>query len=254
MCTVIYIPTATGFLVSSNRDEAFARKTAIPPDTFTLATKEVVMPVDREAGGSWVAATSNREVLVLFNGGFIAHPKNSSYRLSRGVIFKQLVGAVDSMALWNVIELQNIEPFSLIMINQSVCNRLVWDGLNKHTIHFDPQKAHIWSSATLYTTTAIKMREALFNNWVSENNTISPALLSSFLKKAMPDDSYDGYVMNRNNSTGTVSISIVDWSQEKATFYYDDLRHSPAEPREIFFNKTTCDGQNTVTTIATAVV
>jgi hypothetical protein len=254
MCTVIYIPTPTGFLLSSNRDENFARKEAKPPAIYKLQTKEVLMPVDAEAGGTWIAVTNNWEALVLFNGGFIAHQKKNNYRLSRGIIFNQLLAAIDTMAEWGLVDLQNIEPFSMIMINQSVCNRLVWDGVKKHSIPFDRGNSYIWSSATLYTEQVIQQRTEVFNNWRGEQVEISPAQLSIFLQSAMKEDTQNRYVMNRDGVTGTVSISIIEYRREKAIFYYDSLRHFPVAAATIFFNQITHNAGNSGQTIETTVV
>jgi uncharacterized protein with NRDE domain len=254
MCTVIYTPTEKGFLLSSNRDESFARNEAIAPAIYKLQGKEVLMPVDAAAGGTWVAVTNHGEALVLFNGGFAAHQKENSYRVSRGVIVKQLIAAADIEAAWHLLDLQNIEPFSLIMISTSVCQRVVWDGIKKHTIPFNRNGSYIWSSATLYTTAARRQREQVFCNWMKDREDVSAAQLSLFLQSAMTEDKYNGYIMNRNNVTGTVSISIIEYSKENAIFYYDNLQHLTVDTAAIFFNKTMHNDGNTGTTIETALV
>ncbi|MBK6665833.1 MAG: NRDE family protein [Saprospiraceae bacterium] len=69
MCTVSYMPTKSGFILTSSRDESKVRK-ALPPATYHLHGQDLVFPKDILAGGTWIAASERGQVACLLNGAF----------------------------------------------------------------------------------------------------------------------------------------------------------------------------------------
>lgn len=54
MCTVTYIPQENNnFILTSNRDEAYGRKT-LAPSFYTIDGVKMLFPKDAVAGGSWI--------------------------------------------------------------------------------------------------------------------------------------------------------------------------------------------------------
>ena len=97
MCTVSYIPLAgDDFILTSNRDETPLRKT-IPPETYTENTLQITYPKVKLAGGTWVGVSSYQRVICLLNGAFEKHKREKTYRLSRGVVVKNLLACDDVM-------------------------------------------------------------------------------------------------------------------------------------------------------------
>ena len=45
MCTVTFIPTKEGCIITSNRDEKIAREKAIPPQSYEINTKKIIVLV-----------------------------------------------------------------------------------------------------------------------------------------------------------------------------------------------------------------
>ena len=81
-------------MLISNRDEAVSRKT-IPPKLYEENEVSLVYPKDEVAGGTWIGSSSKNRLLCLLNGAFVKHDRKSSYKKSRGIIVKELLGVSD---------------------------------------------------------------------------------------------------------------------------------------------------------------
>src|SRR5690625_1869750 len=91
MCTVTFYPlSSTEFVLTTSRDESPNRAT-LPPEIYTHEKLELLYPKDKVAGGTWVGASTQKRALTLMNGGFVAHKRKNSYRLSRGVVVLELL-------------------------------------------------------------------------------------------------------------------------------------------------------------------
>ncbi len=153
MCTVSFVKKKNGEVVlTSNRDEKTHRST-VSPKNYTINRTEVAFPKDELAGGTWIALGGNGVFCCLLNGAFEKHISKGYYRRSRGQIVLDVFRASSVDEFLNTIDLNNVEPFTLI-IYQSTCdklNLLVWDGKEKHISELDTNQPHFWGSATLYT-------------------------------------------------------------------------------------------------------
>ena len=90
MCTVTFLPVGNTLYLTSNRDEAAARKIADAPQIVPFSAGNILFPKDSEAGGTWVATHENGNAMVLLNGAFVKHQHNPPYRKSRGLIFLEV--------------------------------------------------------------------------------------------------------------------------------------------------------------------
>ncbi|MFC4267483.1 NRDE family protein [Polaribacter marinivivus] len=194
MCTVTYLPIADNqFILTSNRDETPLRKT-IPPKKYVEDGVTLTYPKDEIAGGTWIGVSSKNRVVCLLNGGFVNHKRKLPYKMSRGIIVKNILIADNAIAFINDFDFTNIEPFTLILIDwdvKLVTYELVWDGMKKH---FKPlaQEPKIWSSSPLYTPEMKAERELWFTNWLENNKKESLKNILEF---------------HKNDSLGTKEIS-----------------------------------------------
>jgi uncharacterized protein with NRDE domain len=194
MCTVTYLPIADNqFILTSNRDETPLRKT-IPPKKYVEDGVTLTYPKDEIAGGTWIGVSSKNRVVCLLNGGFVNHKRKLPYKMSRGIIVKNILKADNAIAFINDFDFTNIEPFTLILIDWDLklaTYELVWDGVKKH---FKPlvQEPKIWSSSPLYTPEMKAEREMWFTNWLENNKKDSLKNILEF---------------HKNNSLGTKETS-----------------------------------------------
>ena len=118
MCTVTFISTKEGCIITSNRDEKITREKAIPPQSYEINTKKIIFPKDQKAGGTWIAHTENK-IVVLLNGAHEKHVVKPSYRKSRGLIVVEIASANNSLALWKTIDLTEVEPFTIVLFENN---------------------------------------------------------------------------------------------------------------------------------------
>lgn len=232
MCTVTYIPTNKGFVITSNRDENINRPSAISPMQYHHGFCTLIYPKDAKKQGTWIAASHNGDVGVLLNGGFEKHTTRTAYRKSRGMILLELIGNVHPLIRWSTIDLDNIEPFKWIYRTGTVLVECVWDGLKKHQRNLDINAAHIWSSTTLYDHQARNARKQWFKEWRQSQKEISERSILDFHLNAGKNDLHNGLIIDRK-IIKTQSITQVEYSGKRISMRYHDLLTGITDRSEI---------------------
>lgn len=221
MCTVVFIPVKDGYHFASLRDERPLRLQAIVP-SFIHGNSNYIAPVDPSGGGTWAGVNDNGNVIILLNGGFQNHTKKNSYAKSRGKIVTELLADNMPVIEWNLMNLNDVEPFTLIVWSEEKLFQLVWDGCQKHRINLSKAAAHIWSSATLYGETAKNYRTALFNKWMSTSKKITKLSLLNFFNTH--NDAHNGFLMTRDEKIKTLSYTFITLGKDKsAVMHYHDF-------------------------------
>ena len=233
MCTVTFVPKSpNGFILISNRDEAPARKT-LRPLIYTVNGVQLVYPKDEVAGGTWFGSSSEKRLICLLNGGFKAHKREKSYRVSRGSIVIDLLVAKDIVSEINTYNFIGVEPFTIILVDWSgdlVLYEVVWDG---SIVHFaeKPVAPQIWSSSLLYSEETKNKRVSWFSDFISKNSNPSEAALLAFHKTAGEGSKESDLLIDRG-FVKTKSITIFSKSK-RTTFRYEDLQSSEVYQIEI---------------------
>lgn len=224
MCTVTYLPiTKSDFILTSSRDVPFTRESALHPEKYIEGGVELYYPKDGKAGGTWIGVSEKNRLICLLNGGFVNHISKSSYKKSRGLIVKDLLKVDDIHKELNEINLQDIEQFTLTIVdwnNELELLEFVWDGTQKHFRKMS-QKPHIWSSSTLYDENVKKLREEWFTAWQNKNDFTTENSLN-FHKTAGVGDSKIDVLMNRGTG-GTVSITSVKKENDVIGMIYEEV-------------------------------
>jgi len=223
MCTVTYIPAHDKFFLTSNRDEKHRRSAALPPQEYEFASGKIYFPKDGDAGGSWLAVHENGNVIVLLNGGFEKHHPRPPYRKSRGIILLDLIQNSYPSEYFRSINLENIEPFTLVLFDHQQLCECRWDGERKHSKLLDNHQPRIWSSVTLYDEQTIEKRTEWFKNWLAEQTRISQDDILHFHRFAGDGDRHNDLLMNRGGQVFTVSITGIEIEKSGATIKYLDL-------------------------------
>ena len=216
MCTVVYIPSREKKYFASLRDESPARPAAWVPKEFIKDGKTCLAPKDPVAGGTWIGVNESGNAVILLNGGFENHQPKPGYRKSRGIVANEFLLSSSAFSYWEIADLQDIEPFTLIIWENEQLSQLVWDGNEKHRLMPEVDKPHIWSSSTLYELPAKKMRKALFDQWAR----LHPSILDFF--KSF-EDIENGFLVNRNEKIKTVSYTFIELTADYAEFDYIDF-------------------------------
>ena len=242
MCTVSFIYRGnTDFMLISNRDEAVNRKT-IPPKRYEENEVALVYPKDEVAGGTWIGSSSKNRLLCLLNGAFVKHDRQSSYKKSRGVIVKELLGVDDVFVEIQQYDFKDIEPFTLLIIDwnsELKLIELIWDG-TKAQITDLPLEPKIWSSSTLYNSEMKVFRKQWFQEYLSQNGSSSTELLYFHEHYGVGDPMLDLKI--DRGLLKTVSITMFEKLEEDIKVVYKDLLRDNTS--ELMFNsKLMPDGE-----------
>ncbi len=207
MCTVTFVNTAKGIVITSNRDEQLARGAALQPEVETLGNKKIIFPKDVKAGGTWFAVDDSSNFAVLLNGAAEWHHHNPPYKRSRGLILLDILSQISPYQTFGVIDLIGIEPFTIVLLQENKLYQLRWNGWEKDIKELSSTENHIWSSTTLYTKEIIAQREEWFRQFLEKNPRPTYEDLQAFHNYSHNDDTDNGFVINRDNFLKTFSIT-----------------------------------------------
>jgi hypothetical protein len=226
MCTVVYIPGNGKQYFASLRDESPGRPKAIAPEKYTENDVSYLSPVDSQAGGSWIGVNTYGILIILLNGGFENHEKKKFYRKSRGLIVTELLLSAMPVIEWSLMNLDGIEPFTLIVAADKNLFRLVWDGEQKQRINLDTDRPHIFSSSTLYTAQARAYRQDLFENWIAMYPPVTKLSLLNFFNTST--DKQNGFLIDRDGKTKTLSYTFLEIDPQVSAVmdYYNLLNYT----------------------------
>lgn len=223
MCTVSFVKVNDKVIITSNRDEKVLRPSAVEPQYYLVNHKKVLFPKDNKAGGTWYAVDEQSNVLVLLNGAEERHTVKERYRKSRGLIVLDLIGSNSPIAAWETIGLVGIEPFTVVLFENQKLYQLRWNEITKEKKELDTDKAHIWSSSTLYSP-AIQFQRALwFHAFMNTNLAVNEKELLHFHRYTEAENKEHGLVINRNDTLKTLSITQTIIESNKVTNHYADL-------------------------------
>lgn len=165
MCTVTFVPTSTGFVFTSNRDENPKRsaKQVIEERRNNL---RIFYPQDESAKGTWFAFSDRQQFACILNGAFQPHMPKQKYRLSRG---KMALSFFDSPTIDSFVrgfDFEGMEPFTFLVYHNKDFRELRWDEVQLHERVLSTQKTHLWSSSTLYNKQWGEERKKAFHSFV----------------------------------------------------------------------------------------
>lgn len=223
MCTVSFVYANNSFLLTSNRDEKITRPSAIEPKIYQTETKKIIYPKDAKAGGTWFVVDEFGNAIILLNGGKTKHIAKEKYRLSRGVIVLELMASNAIVSTWKTIDLTDIEPFTLLVLENKQPFQLQWSGEEKFTDELEINQTYIWSSSTLYTPEIQQQRAEWFKQYIDENKEISAEKMQFFHKNTEPKDAKNGLIINRDNLYKTLSVTQTVISENSIFMNHSDL-------------------------------
>lgn len=223
MCTVSFVYANNSFLLTSNRDEKITRPSAIEPKIYQTDTKKIIYPKDAKAGGTWFVVDEFGNAIILLNGGKIKHLVKDNYRLSRGVIVLDLMTSNAIVSTWKAIDLTDIEPFTLLVLENKQPFQLQWSGEEKFIDELEINQTYIWSSSTLYAPDIQQQRAEWFREYMNENKEISAEKMKVFHKNTEPKDKKNGLIINRDNLYKTLSVTQTVISENSVSVNHSDL-------------------------------
>lgn len=223
MCTVSFVAANGKVIITSNRDEKVLRPNAVEPKNYLINNKNIIFPKDTKAGGTWFAVDENGTILVLLNGANEKHQLALPYRKSRGLIVLDVISSLSPKDFWQEIDLENIEPFTLVLFQNKELFQLRWNGNEKETTALDADKNHVWSSATLYSKDIRENRSDWFYTFLESNPVVSDNEMLHFHRYTEEKNQENGLVINRNEELKTLSITQCVTEKNKVAVLHCDL-------------------------------
>ncbi|MBP0905531.1 NRDE family protein [Mariniflexile gromovii] len=225
MCTVTIIPKGgNDFVLTSNRDEA-PNRISLPPDFYMNEDINLLFPMDKRSGGTWIGLSEKNRVVCVLNGAFSVHERKEDYSKSRGIIALDFLTSENILTAVETYSLTNIEPFTMIIVDWNSTLKfyeLVWDGVKKHFKEL-PLEPKIWSSSTLYTTEMKLERQQWFEAF-RDDHILNAQSLLAFHKKTKPENKDYGVIMNRG-FVKTTSITQIEKFGDSLEMYHENLQN-----------------------------
>jgi uncharacterized protein with NRDE domain len=224
MCVLTYLPNNTGYVVTSNRDEATARAAAIPPQKYEVNGKQLYFPKDPQGEGTWLA-TDGSTTVCLLNGGYKNHVRKLPYRQSRGLVVTDFFDFKSVEEFYNNYLFTGIEPFTLVIFSQDKddIKEIRWTGEQADLHSFDSSVSRIWSSATLYSDKIISERQIWFSEFLKAEDMSAEKILH-FHHFGGKGDEQNDIRMNRAGVLKTVAITQFEVKENSFVINYEDLQ------------------------------
>ena len=223
MCTVSFVNANGKIIITSNRDEKTLRPSAVEPKNYLINNKKIIFPKDKKGGGNWYAINEHSTILVLLNGADEKHVIKENYRKSRGLIVLDLISSKSVIHAWKFIDLNNIEPFTLVLFENQKLYQLRWNELEKTTLELDNNQSNIWSSSTLYPKEIREKRANWFYTFLDTKPEVNAEEMFNFHRYTEEGNTENGLVINRNDTLKTLSITQTIIEKNKVEIHYNDL-------------------------------
>ena len=224
MCTVTFVPTADGFVFTSNRDED-PKRAAQNVIEDKRGDVKVFFPQDEGASGSWFAYSDADQFACILNGAFVPHQRKQSYAMSRGIMALAFFDYTSIDEFINTFNFLGMEPFTLLLYHSGSFRELKWDETELHVRSLSTKDVHLWSSRTLYTEDWWVDRTVNFKEFIARQQpdqigimhyhktelAFTPAALQALLGSAKP---------LRNIPVKTTSVSSIEKNPAGFKFHF----------------------------------
>ncbi len=138
MCTLSFGPLPDGYFVAFSRDERRTRAAGLAPRAHAQNGVRMLMPIDGEAGGTWIAANELGCTLALLNGyryqgASSSDAADSALWISRGKLVMDLCDAASLAEVAErvaALDLARFRPFELVALDAEGRAAIhAWNGL-----------------------------------------------------------------------------------------------------------------------------
>lgn len=225
MSTLTYYPySGTEYSLRFSRDTSKRRGHAKLPQVHRTGSMQTIYPIDKAAGGTWVAVQSDGTAFAVL--GRPRSGKNKGGKSRERIILK-LLGAIsekDIRSKVQALEVKKYSPFGLIVIVRhpdegfKVFN-WEWDGRILTSMNKTNQP-ELWATAAHDETQAFRYRKHQWEKLIAQSPPPSEETLSFF--------HFDSQVTNhltiacQSSHEETSSVSEIFVRNDKITWHYHD--------------------------------
>lgn len=229
MCTLSWIPLPDGYAVAMNRDERRTRAPALPPAQVIAGGVPALMPIDGDAGGTWISVNDRGHTLALLNRWDESPHDPGTPLVSRGLLVRDLAGLAGAGAVRTAfagLPLSQYRPFTLVSIAPGERPLLFeWTGQElSHAGVVEPGLVRTSSGSDQIGVE--RSRGALFRVATESPEGLSPEVLAALHRSHLPEKGPLSICMHRDEAV-TVSFSLIRVSGGQVLFRY--VSGSPCE-------------------------
>ena len=229
MCTLSWIPLPGGYALAMNRDERRTRAPALPPAVVDAGGIPALMPVDGDAGGTWISVNDRGHALALLNRWDESPHDGGTPFVSRGLLVRDLAGRPGPAALreaFSGLQLSRYRPFTLVSVAPTEQPVLFeWNGRNL-TLGTLAAPGLVRTSSGSDQAGVERSRGALFHAASDAPGGLTTQALTTLHRSHQPEKGPLSVCMHRDEAV-TVSFSLIRVSGGKVLFRY--VAGSPCE-------------------------
>ena len=228
MCTLSWIPLPDGYALAMNRDERRTRAPAIPPGPVDAGVP-ALLPVDGDAGGTWISVNDRGHTLALLNRWDESPYDAGTPVVSRGLLVRDLAGLPDAGRLGITLHglaLARYRPFTLASVTPGGPPALFeWNGLElSHQRVSEPGLVRTSSGSDQ--AGVERSRGTLFRAAREGPEGLTEKVLTALHRSHLPQRGPLSICMHRDEAV-TVSFSLITVSGGQVLFRY--VAGSPCE-------------------------
>jgi len=222
MCTLTFVPTASGYLAGMNRDELLTRPAALPPEIREREGTTIVYPRE-SSGGTWIACNNRGNLLAVLNWNEIDITSLGEKRRTRGLVIPHLIAEEHSFSTGSCLKrltLDGVFPFRLIGVfqNERKIIEWRWDGTGIQRLGWAWARKH-WFSSSLSDTCAAAERGRVCEVAALDPAAVTAAWLRSLHRSHDPEPGPYSVCVHRQDAS-TVSYTEVHCGRSSITMRY----------------------------------
>ena len=222
MCTVSWLPLPGGYAIAMNRDERRTRAPALPPAPASPSGVPALIPVDGEAGGSWISVNRLGHSLALLNRYEESPLDPGGAFISRGLLLTELAGTAGPEALDAALigmPLVSYRPFTLASFAPGIDPWLFeWNGRALERARV-VQPGMVRTSSGRDQEGAERVRGGLFREAANAAKGLSKEALAALHRSHRPEKGPLSICMHREEAS-TVSCSLITVTEIDVLFGY----------------------------------
>ena len=232
MCTLSWLPLPRGYAMAMNRDERRTRAPARPPAPVAPDGVAALIPIDGEAGGSWISVNCLGHALALLNRWEESPLDPSGVFVSRGLLLTGLAGLTGPAEVDRALvasPLVSYRPFTLVSLAPETDPWLFeWNGRALERARVT-RPGMVRTSSGRDQVGAERVRGALFREAASSARGLTREALFALHRSHLPEKGPLSVCMHREEAS-TVSCSLITVSASEVLFSY--VNGPPGETEE----------------------
>jgi len=228
MCTVTWQPQTNGYILGFNRDEQRSREQASPPQQMIIDGCQMLAPIDRPVGGTWIAVNQYGNCFCLLNYYQANIKEHKQPFQSRGHLIKQLGHCQNAAELQQhirQIDCSQYRGFQLLFLALQKSDSIVDYLYNGSQLIHTEHRQQCITSSSVSSQTVIPHRKYLFQQFNDTNKPYSIAKMRQFHLTTDDQVGARGVCMHRADAH-TVSYTEIEVS---LTAKNCTMRYMPSE-------------------------